>query len=108
MAVRIVQYGHIVQSAQSPGDFLCENVHIYGGVPLHRATFVNGNTAAICLEFKSAEIYYGVSRICCKYEIRSARVSTLRRAAPCRATSARIASGDRPWLAGSAAPWPLP
>ena len=65
MAVRIVQYGRIVQSAQSAGDFLCENVHVYGGVPLHRATFENGNTAAIGLKFKSAEICYGVSRISC-------------------------------------------
>lgn len=65
MAVRIVQYGRIVQCAQSAGDFLRENVHVYGGVPLHRATFENGNTAAIGLKFKSVEICHGVSRISC-------------------------------------------
>ncbi|HKU14159.1 MAG TPA: hypothetical protein VJQ52_07160 [Steroidobacteraceae bacterium] len=42
MAVRVVQQRRIVPCAQTPGDFLCENVYGYGSVPLHSATFVNG------------------------------------------------------------------
>jgi hypothetical protein len=47
MAVRILEQDRIVRSAQSPGDFLCQNVYVHGVGPLHRAIFESGNTAAI-------------------------------------------------------------